>query len=83
MRWQLYGVFKTEGMYEDLSAYPIEKLYELQRHAEERLEEIRAKEPLPKRKYERDHRIWFNLCQDVIGDLHEIRDAIVTKRAAQ
>lgn len=77
MRWQYYGSgVQNEGMYFDLAAIPLEKLYQMQADAEARLTELRASEPPHKRGNTRKHIIWFSSCQDEIKRLHDIRDAI-------
>ena len=56
-------------------------LYKMQADMEERLSELRSKEPFFKRKNEREHQVWFMQCHAYIDDLGKIRDAISFKKA--
>lgn len=77
MKWQSFGHdFMDRGMNAEISR-PLEELYRMQSEAEARLAELRASEPLPKRKNARQRVAWFALCQDEITRLQNIRDAII------
>ena len=79
MRWQFYGFDEPGGIVKDLDSYSLQDLYIMQARIEERLESLREKEPHAKRKYEREHKIWFSICQSCIDDLKDVRDAICAK----
>ena len=55
MRWLVYGPEESGEMYEDLTALPLQELYERQSLIEKYLEELRKNEPSPKRKNEKAH----------------------------
>lgn len=76
MRWQHYGPDVQDEVCFDLTAIPLEELYQMQADVESHLAELRASEPAPKRGNTKKHIIWFASCQDVIKQLHDIRDAI-------
>ncbi len=80
MRWQKPISWDNGGMYDDLSGRTMEELYEIERHIDERLIQLRLEEPAAKRKLEHEHRVWFSLCQHYLSDLRNVRDAIVSKR---
>lgn len=80
MRWQQYGYNEPEGMYIDLKSYSLQELYAMQARVEAHLKSLREREPSAKRKYERDHKVWFSVCQSCIDDLKEVRDAICEKK---
>lgn len=64
----------------DLSSYSIEELYEMERQIDETLMQLRQEEPAAKWKYESDHQAWFAMCQHLLSELRDVRDAIVAKK---
>ena len=76
MRWLIYGPEDQDRMWEDLTALPLQELYERHSCIEKHLEELRKNEPSPKRKNEWAHTVWFSQCQGCIADLRKVRDAI-------
>ncbi len=58
MRWLEYFPENEEGMVVSLSEKSLSELYDIQADIENKLKELRQKEPKAKRKYERDHKTW-------------------------
>jgi hypothetical protein len=81
MRWQHYIAWDIGGMDVDLSSYSIEELYEMERQIDETLTQLRQEEPAAKRKYESGHQVWFAMCQHLLSELRDVRDAIVAKKS--
>ena len=80
MRWLEYAPKNVEGLAPILPEKTLSELYDIQTDIENKLKELRLKEPSAKRKYERDHKIWYDECQGYIEDLKEIRDLICQKK---
>lgn len=80
MRWLEYGFENDNGTWDLKSDYTLQELYDEQERLEDILHELREKEPSSKRKYEREHEVWFSLCQSYIDQLKEVRDMIVQKK---
>ena len=62
MRWQFMGSKTPAGMHEGLTAFPLQRLYEIQKQIEKRLDDLRKNEPSAKRWNETAHRVWFAQC---------------------
>ena len=77
MKWQHFEHEGPDGMTVDLTLEPLEKLYQMLATIENRLTDLRASKPSPKRKNTKKYSEWFAVCQVEINRQQEIRDAII------
>ncbi len=75
-----YGFIQSGGMFESYDHLSLEKLYEMQKAIENRIDILRAKEPAKKRGRKTEYKIWVDSVQNELDDLREIRDLIVARK---